>query len=75
MPIGTQHRGDLAMSPRRLDEQISDCLLAMVVDAMSGMVTPVRPRRRDEMDAYHQALPLCDPGKLQPTRRAESANA
>jgi hypothetical protein len=34
----------------------------MVVDAMSGMVTQVRPPRRDEMNAYYRALPLCDPG-------------
>jgi hypothetical protein len=33
----------------QLSEQMIGCLLAMVVDAMSGMVTQVRPPRRDEM--------------------------
>jgi hypothetical protein len=56
-------------------EQIIGCLLAMVVDAMSGMVTQVRPSRRDEMNAYYRALPLCDPGKLQPNTHAGDANA
>jgi hypothetical protein len=39
----------------QLSEQIIGCLLAMVVDAMSGMVTQVRPPRRDEMNAYYRA--------------------
>ncbi|MGP3947880.1 hypothetical protein [Streptomyces sp. 7N604] len=59
----------------QLSEQIIGCLLAMVVDAMSGMVTQVRPPRRDEMNAYYRALPLCDPGKLQPNRHTGDANA
>jgi hypothetical protein len=59
----------------QLSEQIIGCLLAMVVDAMSGMVTQVRPPRRDEMNAYYRALPLCDPGNLQPNRHAGDANA
>lgn len=59
----------------QLSEQIIGCQLAMVVDAMSGMVTQVRPPRRDEMNAYYRALPLCDPGKLQPNRHTGDANA
>jgi hypothetical protein len=59
----------------QLSEQIFGRLLAMVVDAMSGMVTQVRPPRRDEMNAYYRALPLCDPGKLQPNRHTGDANA
>jgi hypothetical protein len=59
----------------QLSEQMIGCLLAMVVDAMSGMVTQVRPPRRDEMNVYYRALPLCDPGKLQPNRHAGDANA
>jgi hypothetical protein len=46
-----------------------------MVDAMSGMVTQVRPPRRDEMNAYYRALPLCDPDKLQPNRHTGDANA
>jgi hypothetical protein len=59
----------------QLSEQIIGCLLAMVVDAMSGMVTQVRPPRRDEMNAYYRALPLCDPGKLLPNRHTGDASA
>jgi hypothetical protein len=59
-----------------LSERIGGCLLAMVVDAMSGVVvTQVRRPRRDEMNAYHRALPLCDPGKLQPNHHTGEANA
>jgi hypothetical protein len=47
----------------------------MVVDAMSGMVTQVRPPPRDEMNACDRALPLCDPVKLQPNRHTGDANA
>lgn len=59
----------------QLSEHIIGCLLAMVVDAMSGMVTQVRPPRRDEMNAYYRALALCDPGKRQPNRHTGDANA
>jgi hypothetical protein len=59
----------------QLSEQIIGRLLEMLVDAMSGMVTQVRPPRRDEMNAYYRALPLCDPGKLQPNRHTGDANA
>jgi len=59
----------------QLSEQIIGCLLAMAVDAMSGMITQVRPPRRDEMYAYRRALPLCDPGKRQPNRHAGDAHA
>lgn len=47
----------------------------MVLDAMSGMVTQVRPPRRDEMNAYYRALPLCDPGTPQPIRHTGDASA
>ncbi|MFF4229720.1 LysR family transcriptional regulator [Streptomyces sp. NPDC001820] len=59
----------------QLSEQITGCLLVMVVDAMSGMVTQVRLPRRDEMNAYYRALSLCDPGKLRPNRETGDANA
>ncbi|MGP3925953.1 recombinase family protein [Streptomyces sp. 8N616] len=59
----------------QLSEQIIGCLLAMAVDAMCGMVTQVRPPRRDEMNAYYRAVPLCDPDKLQPNRHTGDANA
>ncbi|MFJ8504846.1 hypothetical protein [Streptomyces avermitilis] len=59
----------------QLSEQIIGCLVAMMVDAMSGMVIQVRPPRRDEMNAYHRALPLSDPGKLQRNRHAGDASA
>ncbi|MFF3242230.1 hypothetical protein ACFYWY_00525 [Streptomyces sp. NPDC002870] len=58
-----------------LSEQIIGCLLAKVVDAMSGMVTKVRPPWRDEMNAYYRALPLCAPGQLHPNRHSGDANA
>ncbi|MFE1879519.1 hypothetical protein [Streptomyces diastatochromogenes] len=51
------------------------CPLAIVVDAMSGMVTQVRPPRRDEMNAYYRALPLCDPRTPRPDRHTGDANA
>ncbi|MBT2510167.1 hypothetical protein J7I98_30805 [Streptomyces sp. ISL-98] len=54
---------------------IIGCLLAMVVDAMSGMVTQVRLPRRDEMNAYYRALPLGDLGNLRPNRHAGDTNA
>jgi hypothetical protein len=66
----------------RSDKQLAESLeqaqvlgSAMMVDAMSGMVTQVRPPRRDEMNAYYRALPLCDQGRLQPNRRSGDANA
>ncbi|WP_189305522.1 hypothetical protein [Streptomyces albospinus] len=59
----------------QLSEQLIGCLLVMVVDAMSGMVTQGRLPRRDEMNAYYRTLPLCDPGKLQPNRQTGEANA
>ncbi|WP_438005161.1 hypothetical protein WME89_41510 [Sorangium sp. So ce321] len=34
------------------------------VDAMSGMVTQVRPPRQDGMDACYRALLRCDPGMV-----------
>jgi hypothetical protein len=36
--------------------QITGCLSAVSVDAMSGMVSQVRPSRRDEMNACRRAL-------------------
>lgn len=39
-------------------ERISGCSTEKVVDAMSGMVTEIRPPRHDEMTAYYRALPF-----------------
>ncbi|MFB0627336.1 hypothetical protein [Streptomyces sp. AB3(2024)] len=50
-------------------------LLAMVVYAMSGVITRVRPPRRDGMNAYYRALPLCDPDKLQTHHHTGETNA
>jgi hypothetical protein len=58
----------------QLSEQIIGCLLAMVVDAMSGMVSQGRPPRRDEISAYYRALPRCDPGRPQPKRHTGDAS-
>ncbi|WFB11273.1 hypothetical protein LRS74_32730 [Streptomyces sp. LX-29] len=49
--------------------------MAMVVDAMSGMITQVRSPRRDEIDAYHRVLPFGDLGNLRPDRHAGDVNA
>lgn len=77
--VGAATQGDLQKAKVseawQLSEQVIGWLLAMVVDAMSGMVTQVRPPRRDEMNAYYRALPLCDPGKLHPNRHTGDANA
>lgn len=42
---------------------------------MSGMVTQVRPQRREEMNAYYWALPLCDPGGLHTNGQPGDAGA
>ncbi|WP_420718998.1 hypothetical protein [Streptomyces sp. NRRL S-646] len=54
---------------------IIGCLSVRVVDAMCGMITQVRPPRRDDTNANYRALPLCDPGRLQPHRRSGEAAA
>ncbi len=46
----------------------------MVVDAMSGMAARVRLPRRDGTGAYGRvAVPLWEPGTLQPSRHTESS--
>jgi hypothetical protein len=65
----------LTHGARQRSEPIIGCLSALVVDAMSGMITQVRPPRRDEMSAYGRAVPPDDSGKPQPSRRTGDATA
>jgi len=78
-PQPVHHPVDVACAPVtkvleawQLSEQIIGCLLALGVDAMSGMVTQVRRPRRDEVQA---SVLLCDPGSLRPNRHSGDANA
>jgi hypothetical protein len=59
----------------QLSEAKTGCLFAMKADAMSGMITRVRPPRRDEMNVYCRALPPGDPDTSQPDGHTGDANS
>ncbi|GGX29247.1 hypothetical protein GCM10010341_58430 [Streptomyces noursei] len=76
IPLGIKERLPGAGQP---SERISGRLVAVMRDAVSGMVIQVCPPRQDELNAhhpaFHRALPLCDPATLRPNRHTGDTNA